>query len=152
MAKPIPQKKVQTGRDIQAIGLKVGNEEYAVKIGDIREIVPTPHITRVPTAPDHIIGVINLRGRVIPVIDIARRLGIGETRHTEFSRIVAVEIQDELVGVIAEQVSKVAKIKESQIKPPPPLVSGIAREFIDGVCKLSGRVLIFLKQGGTQSV
>ena len=131
-------------REIQAIGLQIGKEEYAINIGEIQEIIPTPRITRVPKAPDHILGVINLRGNVIPVIDLARRLGIGHTELTELSRIVAVEVENELVGILAERVSKVSKLLESQIKPPPPLVSGISGEYLDGVSKLDNRFLIFV--------
>jgi purine-binding chemotaxis protein CheW len=130
--------------EIQAIGLRIGTEEYGLPIAQVQEVINTPRITRVPKAPDYLKGVINLRGNVIPVVDVARRLNIGETTVSDGSRIVAVDVGDEVVALTAEQVSKVTRLPVSAIKPPPPLVSGISAEYISGVARLPDRFLIFL--------
>ena len=130
--------------EIQAIGIKIGSEEYGINISDVQEVIPSPSITRVPNAPPHILGVINLRGNVIPVIDLAQRLGIGHTTISQSARIVAVDLKDEIVGVLAESVSKVAKLSTADIKPPPALVSGIFGDYLDGVSKIGNRFLIFV--------
>ena len=130
--------------EVQAIGLRIGSEEYGLPIAQVQEVINTPRITRVPKAPQYLKGVINLRGNVIPVVDVARRLGIGETSVANGSRIVAVDVGEEVVALAAEQVSKVTRLAESAIKPPPPLVSGISAEYINGVARLPHRFLIFL--------
>lgn len=131
-------------KEIQAIGLRIGTEEYGLPINSVQEVITTPRITRVPKAGNHIKGVINLRGNVIPVIDVARRFGIGETVLGEESRIVAVDVENEVVGLAAESVSKVTRLPESSIHPPPPLVSGISAEYLEGVARLPDRFLIFM--------
>lgn len=128
----------------QVIGLRVGSEEYALRISAVQEVITAPRITRVPKSARHIKGVVNLRGNVIPVLDVAARLGIGETRMGEGSRIVAVESKGELVGLAAESVSKVTRVAESDVKPPPPLVGGIEARYLDGVARLGDRFLVFL--------
>ncbi len=131
-------------REFPAIGFKVGAEEYGLRLAAVQEIITLPHITRVPKAPDYIKGVINLHGNVIPVIDIARRFGIGETGLGANARIVVVESEDETVGLIAEGVSKVARFANSDMQPPPPLVAGVAAEYLEWVVRTANRFLVFL--------
>lgn len=130
-------------RTIQAVGLRIGAEEYGIPISAIREVHVPPPITRVPNAPQHIMGVINLRGSVIAVIDLASRLGIGHTVLGESARLVAVDDGEEQVALAAERVSPVIRINADSIKPPPPAVAGISAEFIDAVARLPERFLIF---------
>ncbi len=137
--------------EFSAIGFRVGKEEYGLRLTDVREIVTTPHITRVPKAPAYIKGVINLHGNVVPVIDIACRFDIGETNLAANSRIIVVENEDEPVGFLAEGVSKVARFRAADMQPPPPLVAGIAAEFLEGVVRMPGRFLIFLNLERTLS-
>ncbi len=127
-----------------AIGLAVGNEEYGLPLVSVREITTVPHITRVPKAPSYIMGVINLRGNIVPVIDIASRFEIGTTTLTSKSRLAVVEEKGEVAGLLAQEVSKVTRISRSDLQPPPPLVAGIAAEYLDGVVRLPDRFLIFL--------
>jgi purine-binding chemotaxis protein CheW len=134
----------QEAAEFSAIGFRVGEEEYGLRLTAVQEIVTTPHITRVPKAPDYIKGVINLHGNVVPVIDIARRFDTGETRIAADSRIVVVEEEDEAVGILAESVSKLTRFHHGDMQPPPPLVAGIAAEFLEGVVRLPNRFLIFL--------
>ena len=103
-----------------------------------------PKVTRVPKAPAHFRGVINLHGNVVPVLDIARRFGIGETRLDDDARVVVVESGDQVVGILAESVSKVTRFARTDVQPPPPLASGVSAEFIDGIVRAAGRFLVFL--------
>jgi purine-binding chemotaxis protein CheW len=138
------QKSRTEKKEIQAIGLRIGTEEYGLPIKSVQEVITAPRITRVPKSPAYIRGVINLRGNVIPVIDLALRFGIGETVLGADSRIVAVDVNDELVGIAAESVSKVTRLDEAAINPPPALVSGISAEYLEGVARLSDRFMIFM--------
>jgi purine-binding chemotaxis protein CheW len=143
MAKRIKKSRTEK-KEIQAIGLRIGTEEYGLPIKSVQEVITAPRITRVPKSPGYIRGVINLRGNVIPVIDIAQRFGIGETVLGADSRIVAVEVNDEVVGLAAESVSKVIRLAEAAINPPPALVSGISAEYLEGVARLPDRFMIFM--------
>lgn len=133
--------------EFQAIGFQVGGEEYGLPLSEVQEIITTPHVTRVPKAPPYIAGVINLHGNVIPVFDVARRFEIGQTNLEGGSRVVVVENNGEMVGLAAEAVSNVTRLSISSVKPPPPLVSGIAAEYLTGVARLPNRFLIFLNIG-----
>lgn len=146
-----PSSKEQNDAEFSAIGFRVGQEEYGLRLTDVREIVTTPHITRVPKAPAYIKGVINLHGNVVPVIDIACRFDTGETNLAAKSRIIVVENEDESVGFLVEGVSKVARFKAADMQPPPPLVAGIAAEFLEGVVRMPDRFLIFLNLERTLS-
>jgi purine-binding chemotaxis protein CheW len=130
--------------EFSAIGFRVGQEEYGLRLIGIRQILPQPPITRVPRAPAYIKGVINLQGNVVPVFDLARRFELGETQPSRTARIVVVEHNDETVGFWAESVSKVLHLKEGDLQPPPLLVAGIAAEFIEGIVRVAHRFLIFL--------
>jgi len=130
--------------DLHTIGFKVGAEEYGLSLSAIQETITLRRITRVPGAPSYIKGVINFHGNVIPVIDVARRLGIGETATGHDSRIVVIETETEVVGLLAEGVSSVTRLSPSSVMPPPAIAAGIAAEYLEGVVRLPGRFLIFL--------
>jgi len=140
----IEKKSANSIQELNTIGFRIGSEEYGLALSTVQEIITTPRITRVPKAPTYIKGVINLHGNVIPVIDIARRFKIGETKIGPGSRVVVIDMADEAIGLLAESVSKVASFSASQIQPPPPLVAGIAAEYLQGVVRLRNRFLIFL--------
>lgn len=127
-----------------AISFRVGAEEYGLSLDEVQEIITLPRITRVPRAPDYVCGVINLHGNVVPVLDMARRFGIGSTRVGDAARIVVVDGDDEVVGLLAESVGRVVKLHEDAIQPPPGLLAGIAAEYLRGVVRTDDRFLIFL--------
>ncbi|MCK5690537.1 purine-binding chemotaxis protein CheW [Myxococcota bacterium] len=130
--------------EFSAIGFWVGDEEYGLSLFSVQEIITRPRITRVPKSPDYIAGVINLHGNIIPVIDLAKRFKIGETVLEIASRVVVVESNGEVLGLLVEKVSKVARFKRSELQPPPPLVGGISSEYLEGVVRVPGRFLVFL--------
>ena len=101
-------------------------------------------VTRVPNAPEYVDGVINLRGKVIPIIDLRRRFGMDRKEHDKNTRIVVVELSGKVVGFVVDAVSEVLRIPKSVTEPPPPIVAGIGAEYITAVGKLEDRLLILL--------
>ncbi len=129
---------------IQLVTFKIGEEEFGVDILKVQEIIRMMPITKVPNAPDFVEGVINLRGKVIPVIDMRRRFGMSATTHDSQTRIKVMDLQGQIVGFVVDAVCEVLRIKESTIEPPPPVVAGIGAEYMRGVGKLEDRLLILL--------
>ncbi len=129
---------------LQLVTFHVGDEEFGVEILAVREINRMMEITRVPHAPPFVEGVINLRGQVIPVVDLRRRFGMPPREHDRNTRIVVVELSDKVVGFVVDAVSEVLRVPASLVEPPPPIVGGIEREYLEGVVKLEDRLLILL--------
>ncbi|NMA55662.1 MAG: chemotaxis protein CheW [Firmicutes bacterium] len=131
-------------KERQLVVFNLGQEEYGVDILQVREIKRLSEIARVPHAPDFVKGVINLRGNIIPVIDLHKRFDLGETEATDESRIVIVSVQDITVGITVDAVSEVITLTKEALTPPPPLVAGIEASFIEAIGKLKDRLLILL--------
>ncbi len=122
---------------------KLANEEYGLEILKVREIIGIMDITALPQLPPHIKGVINLRGRVIPVIDLRLRFQMAPAAYTEQTCIVVVDVGT-LVGVIVDTVQEVLDVPEDQIDPPPPLAASVDTNFILGMGKVKDDVKILL--------
>jgi purine-binding chemotaxis protein CheW len=126
----------------------IRDEEYAVEILRVKEILEYEHVTRVPTTPAHVRGVINLRGAVLPVVDLAAKFGHEETELTRTACIVVVETQlrDDLitVGLLATAVSQVVDIADGDIEEPPSFGTDVRVEFLTGMGKLDGRLVLIL--------
>jgi len=129
----------------QLVSFRLGVEEYGVSIMKVQEIIRMQEITRVPQMPEFIEGIINLRGNVIPIIDLRKRFGLAHGERTIDSRIVVVSVRNRIVGVIVDGVSEVLRISDENIEPPPPAVSTSGRDYIKGVGKLDKRLLILLE-------
>lgn len=129
---------------LQLVSFKIANEEFGVDILNVQEINKMTQITRVPNAPDFVEGVINLRGRVIPIIDLRTRLKLEKKEHDKDTRIIVVEIAGKTVGFIVDAVKEVLRIPTSIIEPPPQLATGIDSDFIRAVGKLEDRLLILI--------
>lgn len=125
------------------MALKIGNEEYAVDILAIKEIVRWTEITRVPKAPPFVIGVINLRGNVIPVIDSHLRLNVSQNEITAFTRTVIFQLEDIVVGFNVDQVIEVISINDEQIEKSQ-LIAESDNKFIKGIGKIDDRLLMIL--------
>src|SRR6266498_4098881 len=107
------------GKDLHVVGFRIGGETFGVLIGLVREIVRVPEITAVPEAADCVEGVINLRGKIIPVVDLRKRFGETQiTRHKK-NRILVAEVEGKQVGLMVDAVSEVIKIPPSEIDPAP---------------------------------
>lgn len=137
----------KTDRDLdilQLVTFHVAREEFAVDILDVREINRMMDITRVPHAPDFVEGVINLRGQVIPVVDLRKRFGLEPGERDKNTRIVVVELGSKVVGFLVDSVSEVLRVPKSLVEPPPALASGVEADYIRGVVKLEDRLLVLL--------
>jgi len=130
--------------EIQLVVFKLGRENYGVSILQVQEIKRMTDITRVPHAPEYIKGVINLRGSVLPVIDLKKCLELPPNDDTDSTRIVIVKVEEILFGVIVDAVSEVAPIDSSSIEPPTSVVSGVNNQYLSGVGKLEDRLIIML--------
>ena len=128
----------------QLVVFHLGAELYGVEIARVHEIIRLMQVTRVPRAPSFVEGVINLRGKVIPVVDLRRRFGLPQAEHTRASRIVVVELSDHVVGIIVDGVSEVLRVNASTIEPPSPVVAGIDSEYLSGIAKVDEQLIILL--------
>ena len=131
-------------KEFQLVAFQLGEETYGVDISQVEEIIRMQPITRVPGAPDFVEGVINLRGRVIPVIDLRKRFRLPPREETKNTRIVVVEVPPNTVGMIVDAVDEVLRISEEKVETPSTLISSIDTEYIKGVGKLENKLLILL--------
>ena len=129
---------------LQLVSFVVENEEFGIDILRVQEIIRPVAITRVPKAPDFIEGVINLRGRIVPVVDLRKRFGLTAKARDAETRIVVVELDDKVVGFMMDAVRQVIRVDRAVIEPPPDLAIGIDARYITGVAKLEDRLLILL--------
>lgn len=136
--------KVENAEILQLVSFLIGEEEYGVDILLVQEIIRMMEITKVPNAPDFVDGVVNLRGRIIPVIDLRTKLGMPRKEHDKNTRIIVVEVAGKTVGFIVDAVTEVLRIPASITEPPPEIVAGVNAEFIKAVGKLDDRLLILI--------
>ena len=128
----------------QLVSFVVENEEFGVDILKVQEIIRTVEITRVPKSPEFVEGVINLRGRIVPVIDLRKRFGISKKERDNETRIIVVELTDKVVGFLVDKVKEVIRVEKIIIEPPPDLTTSVNANYITGVAKLQDRLLILL--------
>ncbi|GAB4387937.1 MAG: chemotaxis protein CheW [Thermodesulfovibrionales bacterium] len=129
---------------LQLVTFNLGNEEYAVDILKVQEINRMSDIAKVPNAPPYLEGVINLRGRVIPVVNLRKRFGLGEKESDERSRIMIMDLQGTTMGLVVDSVSEVLRIPSGTVEPTPPIASDVGTEFIRGIAKLEDRLIILI--------
>ena len=132
------------GAEMQLVVFELGDESYAVDISRVQDINRMQEITEIPHAPESVVGVINLRGRVIPVIDLRKRFGLPEAVHTKDTRIVVVHLEGNLIGVIVDAVSQVLRISADIVEPPSPVLAGVDSRYLRGIAKLDDRLVILL--------
>ncbi|MBA4389346.1 MAG: chemotaxis protein CheW [Syntrophus sp. (in: bacteria)] len=133
------------GKILQLVTFKLGSEEFAVDILKVQEINKMMNITKIPNAPAFIEGVINLRGKIIPIVDLRKRLGFKDQDYDKSTRIIVVELDGLVLGFIVDSVSEVLRIPENTIEPPPTMIAGIESEYIEGIGKVDDRLLILLE-------
>jgi len=142
-----PKVVPETGELIQLVSFAIGKEQFGVDILKVQEIIRMSPITSIPNSPDFIEGIINLRGHIIPVIDLRKRLKLNPLAEEDRSntRVLIINVQDRVTGFIVDAVSEVLKIPKSFIEPPPEIVvAGQKSQYIYGVCKLDEGLLILL--------
>lgn len=133
-----------TDEVVQLVSFNIGEEEFGVDILRVQEINRMVEITRVPNSPDYVEGVINLRGKVIPIIYMRKRIGMPSKPLDKDTRIIVVEIDKRVIGFIVDSVNEVLRINKSITEPPPSMVAGIDSDFITSIAKLDDRLLILL--------
>lgn len=129
---------------LQLVTFTLENQDYGVDILKVQEINRMTEITKVPNSPAYVEGVINLRGKVIPVINLNRKLGFNEKDKSESSRIIIMDIKGVTKGVIVDSVSEVLRIPSDIVEPSPPIASDISKDFIKGIAKLQNRLIILI--------
>lgn len=137
-------KAPRTGQTRQLVVFSIADEVYAVDIHQVKEIIRVPEITRVPRTPDFVEGVVNLRGSVIPVIDLRKRLGFEAGEAGRDQRIVVMEMGEQTVGMIVDSVSEVLQVDVEDIEPPSPYVLSVDSQYIVGIAKVEDRLVILL--------
>jgi purine-binding chemotaxis protein CheW len=127
----------------QIVGFRVGKEDFGVPIGIVHEIVPMMDITAVPDSPSYVEGVINLRGRIIPVVDLRKRFAEAVVPHRR-NRIMVTELDGHRVGLVVDAANEVLKIDPELIEPPPNVFQQGDLNYVTGVGKLGGKLVILI--------
>jgi purine-binding chemotaxis protein CheW len=131
--------------ELQLVSFNLDSEEFGVDIGVVQEIVRMPEITKVPRSPEFVVGVVNLRGKIIPVVDLRKRFGLPAADATKSTRIIIVSVRSRTLGMIVDGVSEVLRLDSSAVEPTPEMVAtSIDASFLKGIAKLESRLLILL--------
>lgn len=137
----------RTSQLMQLVGFVIGEDRFALDILMVQEIIKTTTITNLPNSPEFIEGVINLRGNIIPVIDLSKRLNLPSAGDQEQAntRIIIAKVEDRVTGFMVDSVTKVLKIQSNDIEPPPDIVTaGLEGQYILGVCEIDEKLIIIL--------
>jgi len=139
------KKKAEDSNELlQLVTFHLGDDEFAVDILNIQGINRMVEITKVPNSPQYVEGIICLRGNILPIIDLRKRLGLPIKEYDKSTRFIVVEIEHRVTGFIVDSVSEVLRINRNITEPPPAIVSGIDSEYITSVAKLEDRLIILL--------
>ena len=129
---------------LQFVTFTINNELFGVDILDVQEINRMVNITKVPNLSDYVEGIINLRGKVIPVIDLRKRLEFTQKEFDKETRIIVVEIETKVIGFIVDSVNEVIRIDSSITEPPPSIKSGVSSEYITAIAKMEDKLISLL--------
>jgi purine-binding chemotaxis protein CheW len=139
-----PQLRTASDHLLQLVSFSLGQEEFGLDITTVREINRMLDVTAVPNSPEYMEGVINLRGKVIPIVNLRKCFGMERKANDKNTRVVVVELGNRIVGFVVDAVREVIRISSSVTEPPPALVGGTRKEYITAVGKLDDRLLILL--------
>ena len=128
----------------QYLAFHLGDEEYALDIIRISEIIKVREFTDVPRTPEFVLGIISLRGVVVPVFDLRRRLNLGVSELMPTTRIVVCQQDDMAVGLLVDSINQVVNLTDDEVEPPPGVLSGLDREMVSGIGRYQGRMIILL--------
>ncbi|KUK14567.1 MAG: chemotaxis protein CheW [Synergistetes bacterium] len=131
--------------ELQLVVFRLGKEEYGVDIAKVQEIVRVQEVTHIPQAPAFVEGIVNLRGNIIPIVDLKKRFNLegGDVSEKE-KRVIVVNVGKQIVGIVVDSVSEIIRIPRENVEPPPPIVAGIEATYIEGVGKIDKRLIILL--------
>lgn len=133
--------------ETQLVVFNLAEENYGVDISAVEGIIKMQAITKVPKAPDFVEGITNLRGEVMPVIDLRKRFGLPTKEEDKETRIIHVEMEDVRVGMLVDAVTEVLRVSEDDIEPPSPMVTTVDSAFITGIAKVDERLIILVDLG-----
>ncbi len=136
----------------QVVSFRLATEEYGLDIMSVQEIILMGEITKIPEVPEYICGLINLRGKVIPIIDLRKRFGLDACDATEHTRIIVVNAAGTTFGIVVDAVSQVLRIESNQIEPPPQGLVGLDQAYIKGLVKMETKIMILLNMEAVLSV
>ena len=128
---------------------KLGGEEFGVDIAEVREIIKMENITKIPNTAEYILGAINLRGSIITVVDLSMKLGLASRQADKNTRIIVVEIESNIVGMVVDSATEVLRLRGEQVQPTPSIIgskfqSSVNTNFIEGIGTLKDRMIILL--------
>lgn len=135
---------VTSGNILQLVTFMLDDVEYGVDILSVHEILRIPEITRLPNTPDFIKGVLNLRGNVVPVVDVRTRFGFPLADLTDDSRVIVIETNEKQVGLLVDVVAQVVRMSDNSVDPPSELIEGVSEKFIKGIGRMKDRLVIVL--------
>ncbi len=139
---------IKTADEMQVVVFKLGTDEYCVPVFQAREIQTYSTPTRIPNTPSFVEGIINLRGQIIPILDLKKRFSSGITEVNSNTRIIIIDMDEEVIGILVDSVSEVLKIPTSRFEPPPTAVkTSINNNYISGIGKIDNRLLILIDLG-----
>lgn len=122
----------------EVLAFRIGNEDFGIDIQAVRELRGYTAVTRLAESPDYLTGVINLRGVIVPIVDLRRKLGLGEASYNEFTVVIVLAVRQQAVGIVVDSVSDVVKLAPEQIKSPPPCG---AQHYLNGIATVDQRLL-----------
>jgi len=129
---------------LEALAFKLGNEEYGIKILKVQEIRGYETVTRIASAPEHVKGVVNLRGTIVPIVDMRIKFNLGEPTYDQFTVVIILNIQDRVVGMVVDSVSDVISLTADQIKPAPDMGGALNTDYLVGLGTVDERMIILV--------
>jgi purine-binding chemotaxis protein CheW len=129
---------------LEALAFKLGNEEYGIKILQVQEIRGYESVTRIASAPEHVKGVVNLRGTIVPIVDMRIKFKLGEPTYNQFTVVIILNIRDRVVGMVVDSVSDVISLTADQIKPAPDMGGALNTDYLVGLGTVDERMIILV--------
>ena len=129
---------------LEALAFKLGNEEYGIKILKVQEIRGYESVTRIASAPEHVKGVVNLRGTIVPIVDMRIKFKLGEPTYNQFTVVIILNIQDRIVGMVVDSVSDVITLTADQVKPAPDMGGALNTDYLVGLGTVDERMIILV--------
>lgn len=136
--------EVRAAEELQLVVFSLGREEFAVEVTQVREIMRMEEITRMPKSPPFVEGIINLRGQIIAVVDLPKRLNLEAAGTSADTRIIVVEAEEVKVGMIVDSVSEVLRVNSEEVEASPTLAADVSAAYLQGVVKQDNRLIILL--------
>ncbi|MBI2264597.1 MAG: chemotaxis protein CheW [Armatimonadetes bacterium] len=128
----------------QVVSFRLGEEEFGVHIAQVQEIIRLQAVTALPRVPHYIEGVINLRGKIVPVLDLRKKFSMEEGHRTKEGRIIVATLEGETIGFVVDAASDVLRINMDAIEAPPPILQSVGGDYIEGVVNIEDRLLLIL--------